>query len=107
MITFKPGVECTKIQVVIFEAMLKVARIYSILGVPELVVTSLRDGNHMAESKHYEGLAFDCRIWTIHKDHREPCYQAMRQELGAAYDVVREKKADGTDSHFHVEYDPD
>jgi len=32
----------------------------------ELIITSMLDGKHMANSLHYKGLAVDLRIWDLH-----------------------------------------
>ena len=60
----------------------------------DLFVTSLRDGNHMAGSLHYDGLAFDIK--------RIPAadFISMYGCLGPGCDIVFEK------DHVHCEFDP-
>jgi hypothetical protein len=67
----------------------------------ECVVTSGRDGTHMAGSKHYGGDAIDLRTRHV-KDNNTIAMiaQELQIVLGDDYDVVVE----GT--HIHVEYDP-
>ena len=58
-----------------------------------LLITSLRDGNHMAGSLHYDGLAFDAR-----KGRRT--LKQVKKVLGPNWDVV-----EGS-TYYHCEYDP-
>jgi len=71
----------------------------------ELVITSVTDGRHRANSKHYEGNAFDIRTWTEEgvqmttgaKNHLR---YLLSVALGNDWDVVTES------THIHIEYDP-
>lgn len=65
-----------------------------------LTVTAGRDGTHMAQSKHYLGLAEDYRTRGIPADTLARMIDEARRSLGSDYDVVNE------DDHLHVEYDP-
>lgn len=60
----------------------------------DLYITSKRDGNHMAGSLHYCGLAVD---FGRDKQHTKERIESI---LGMDYDVVEYK------GHYHVEYDP-
>ena len=64
----------------------------------ELVITSMLDGSHKINSKHYEGLAVDLRIWDIR--HPASCVSKMKNALGSNYDVILEI------DHIHLEFDP-
>lgn len=66
-----------------------------------LVVTSLKDGKHSAQSLHYRGLAADLRTRTIKTgDELRNIYARLKNILDFfGYDVVLE------DDHIHVEYD--
>ena len=81
-----------------------VANIYKSLG-KELTVTSVCDGEHKNGSKHYQGLAFDCRTWRdstgvqMTPKEKEVLAKYCRDALGDDWDVVIEK------THMHVEYD--
>jgi hypothetical protein len=66
----------------------------------ELVITSVSDGVHKADSKHYEGLAFDCRTRDLSTRATIDIVDDCRAALGKDFDVVLEK------DHLHVEYDP-
>ena len=70
----------------------RVAELYGFHG-EFIYVTSLRDGNHMAGSLHYDGLAFDI------KQGRRPIEQ-IKDTLGPGWDVVEGP------TYYHCEYDP-
>lgn len=72
-----------------------------------LTVTSINDGKHSANSKHYNGCAFDSRTrnnsgdlsqWP--DDLKRQLAQTARNRLGSDYDVVIES------THIHTEFDP-
>ena len=71
----------------------RVARLFE-TGGDDLFITSIRDGNHMAGSLHYDGLAFDIR------DNPKYPLLEVRQTLGSGWDLVPES------DHLHCEYDP-
>ena len=71
----------------------KVAKLY-FENNQDLFITAIRDGNHMAGSFHYIGMAFDFRKGT------GITIYALRTILGKNFDVIEHK------THFHVEYDP-
>ena len=59
-----------------------------------IYITSLRDGNHIPGSLHYDGLAFDI-LPPLTFDFSE-----LAAALGSDWDVINE------DTHIHCEYDP-
>ena len=71
----------------------RVAKLFEIED-HDLFITSIRDGNHMAGSLHYDGLAFDMSD--------DPTFQLqeIRNALGIGFDIVSEI------DHIHCEYDP-
>jgi len=71
----------------------KVASLYESKGL-SLCVTSFRDGNHMAGSLHYDGLAFDFVPVS------EITINDIKQILGPQWDVINEQ------THIHCEFDP-
>jgi hypothetical protein len=71
----------------------------------ETMVTSGLDSQHMADSKHYQGLAEDYRTHHINRADLEPIRRAIATKLGADYDFLLEDL--NTDNeHFHGEFDP-
>lgn len=66
----------------------------------EAVCTSILDGKHSKDSKHYSGNAFDLRIYIYTKEQVNDFVELLKNELRPDYDVVLE------DDHIHVEYDP-
>jgi hypothetical protein len=99
MVIYKPGVSGTPSTQISY-AISVAERIYAGLGY-DLVVTSLRDGQHSASSLHYSGNAVDLRTNTLNASQRQSVYQAIRAELySRGYDVILES------DHLHIEYDP-
>ena len=84
----------------VFSAIVVVHGIYKAAGIPELVITSMRDGKHKEGSKHYVGDAFDCRVWTIPEGQRVKVIGEIKIALGKEYDCLFEG------DHYHIEYDP-
>jgi hypothetical protein len=74
-------------------------------------ITSLCDGTHGENSKHYTGYAIDVRIRdisTLYPTDRKYLSNEVtgfanriQRRLGSDYDVVLEK------THIHIEYDPE
>ena len=103
MFEFKQGVllykDGVQVQPVIIEAMSTVAHIYDKFN-QKLVITSVVDGVHSKKSLHYQGLAFDTRIWYFSEEVLKEVYTCLSIALGKDFDVVLES------DHFHIEYDP-
>ena len=99
-IRLKEGVKLSQLTPHSVLAIMITASIYERLGADEFVVTSGSDGKHKHNSKHYVGDAFDCRIWTLPKDHREVAAKLIQDALGDDFDVLFKP------THIHVEYDP-
>lgn len=84
-----------------WHAIYESAAVWEDHGAAEHVITSCLDGQHMATSLHYKGLAVDLRTRTLPTEEAvEAAVSALRLRLGRAYDVVHEP------THIHVEYDP-
>ena len=66
----------------------------------DLTVTSITDGEHSANSLHYQGRAIDLRNRNLEDHEQEVALRELRRHLGKDYDVVLEP------THIHVEYDP-
>ena len=74
-------------------------KVYNRMG-KELVITSLMEGKHKRNSKHYIGDAADFRTWYFTPPEMLDVVEQLRNLLGGDYDVVLEP------DHIHVEYDP-
>lgn len=66
----------------------------------EFVVTSVREGQHMAKSLHYQGMAFDMRTRHMAPAQIPVIRDLIAKRLGPDYDVVIEA------THIHIEHDP-
>lgn len=99
-ISLKEGVKLSHFSPQCVLAVMVAASIYEKLGADQFVITSGSDGKHRINSKHYEGDAFDCRIWTLPEGHREVAAELIRGALGDDFDVLFKP------THIHVEYDP-
>ena len=71
----------------------------------EVVVTSVRDGQHSEMSLHYRGLAADLRSKHLTQEQRHTALILLKRELGADYDVLLESEGKPNE-HFHIEFDP-
>lgn len=95
----KPGVSLLGMRPEIMPAMMVVNEVYALHG-HNLVLTSVTDGKHGANSYHYDGLAFDARTNYFKTADQVHCVaEDIRQRLGFPFDVVVEK------DHIHIEFD--
>lgn len=102
---FKDGVLWTGTKMEIVTAILRVWELFNELNIPELTVTSLRDGHHMTGSLHPHGEAVDIRTHGLGTDLPPVLIQKIKTILGPGYDVILESR--GTpNEHIHVEWDP-
>lgn len=103
MLRLKKGVTFNGVQPECIMGMLITQRVCEDHGYVDMI-TSICDGEHMAGSLHYAGLAFDRRTWTsetsgIQQPYlvKEKIADLFKQALGEYWDVVIE----GT--HIHCE----
>ena len=103
MLIIKKGVKgycetgCVRPQ--IWDAMTIADKVYSDFGY-DCVVTSLCDGSHSRNSKHYEGNGLDLRTRHVAEADKHPIRDKLANKLGKKYDVILEG------NHIHVEFDP-
>lgn len=107
MISFKPGVRLININPHVAIIIAVVGSVYQKCGY-DCVVTSVTDGAHRRDSKHYDGMAVDFRLNDlsgIPAASRRMVARLARAALAEGFDVLHE--FEGTPSeHLHVEYDP-
>ena len=96
-IEFKPGVHIGTIQPVMQVAAKVIAEVYESYN-KKLVITATTDGKHMNGSRHYLGLAIDCRTNFFTANELHSVAAKIKERLGCMFDVVVEK------THFHVEW---
>lgn len=66
----------------------------------EIIITAILDGKHMIGSKHYDGNAFDMRIWIYTQAELNQLISNLKDNLGRDYDIILHE------THLHIEYDP-
>lgn len=97
----KKGVKLTGIKPEIVLACFVVDEIYRDHGRPEgVTITSICDGKHMPNSKHYTGEAIDTRTRYFNRSKQKELTQDIKDQLGAEFDIVLER------DHIHIEHDP-
>lgn len=98
MISLKPGVSIKGVSPELAFALPIIASVFTKFD-EELVITSVTDGKHGANSLHPKGQALDLRIRTLIGTNIEPIAQALRNALGEEFDVLLEE------DHIHIEHD--
>lgn len=96
---FKQGVDIRGIQPETIQGMLLCKAVFCELN-QLFTVTSVCDGLHKEGSLHYQGYAFDLRIWDLRGISSIEMGMHLKEALGAQFQVVVEP------SHIHVEFDP-
>lgn len=97
----KPGVSLKDMKPQTLMGAFIVDGIYKDFGRPEgVTITSVNDGKHMKGSKHYDGLAFDCRTRYFELQMQHEVFNQIKHDLGSEFDVIFHE------THIHVEYDP-
>ncbi len=71
------------------------------LGIP--TITSIQDGDHAADSKHYVGLAVDIRLNDIDPDLHETLSGEVQSALGSQFWILHEYHGTASD-HLHIQY---
>ena len=64
----------------------------------ELVITSITDGTHSKESRHYIGLAVDFRTRYFTEPQKKDAFEQLKENLGPEYIVVWHS------THIHVQF---
>lgn len=98
MLQLKRGISIKGISANLMPALIIANEIFSSIGKP-LVITSLLDGEHMINSKHYIGDAMDIRIFHLNKNELKEVLDSLRSALFNSYNIILEK------DHIHIELD--
>lgn len=74
---------------------------------PRPVITAATDGQHMANSRHYDGLAVDLRANNMPDAKARAITEDLKRSLGSRYDVIFESsRSNPSNDHIHLEFDP-
>ncbi len=95
----KPGVDVRGIQPEILLARIIAGEIFARYDAA-CIITSVVEGKHREDSKHYTGQSVDLRTRHLDERLRPVIAEAISKALGPQYDVVLEA------SHLHIEHDP-
>lgn len=72
----------------------------------EFIITSVNDGRHMDDSKHFTDEALDSRTKHIQDEYSKKLIASeIKESLGEDFDVILESLG-GDNEHLHIEYDP-
>ena len=71
------------------------------LGTP--TITSIQDGTHAADSKHYDGLAVDIRLNDVAPDLHATLAREIQSSLGSRFYVLHEYHGTPSD-HMHIQF---
>jgi hypothetical protein len=100
-IHFKEGTPYTGLKAMTYQAMFICAEIFNKHQFP-LVITSTTDGQHMENSFHYTGEAFDIRTRRMTVVEKTNLFNKIRKALtdySKCFQVIMEE------NHIHIEYD--
>lgn len=103
MLTFKPGVDEHDVSTQMWYALGVAAALHWKMFDRGMVVTAMRDGQHMIGSLHYKGQAADVRTNDMSPIMAQSWAAQCRALLYSfGFDVVLET----TPPHMHIEFDP-
>lgn len=104
MLQIKPGVSlhdpdgAASLSPLMVPALIAAHAAFQEAGHP-FIITSALEGEHSPRSRHYHGLAFDCRTRHLPNGVADRLAAILRRDLAACYDVVLEA------THIHVEWE--
>ena len=96
----KPGVRLTELKPQILIAVNVAQATYEEVGADEMVLTSVRDGEHGEKSLHSLGYCIDIRTRDLPNNAKIIAHELIADRLGEEFDVILEP------THLHIEYDP-
>tara|TARA_R110002072_G_scaffold196017_3_gene353386 strand:+ start:1538 stop:1852 length:315 start_codon:yes stop_codon:yes gene_type:complete len=100
-INFKEGTPFRELKPITYEAIFVCAQVFNKKQLP-LVITATTDGEHMENSFHYTGEAFDIRIRRLTVVEQISIFNQITrelQQLSRCFQTVLEE------DHIHVEFD--
>ena len=102
----KPGVSTRGISNELLIALTVCNEVYAVHDT-NMVITSMNDGTHSLQSKHYRGDAADLRTRNLPQNvDPQDVVREIKERLNSRdYDVIFES-ADTPNEHIHIEYDP-
>jgi hypothetical protein len=103
---FKASVKVNGARPQLLRALATALEVWEMLHIPELVVTSINDGEHKQGSLHYKGFAADLRTHNIRELNidADTVVAHLRAALGDDFDVLLEFVGEDRE-HIHLEYD--
>lgn len=100
---FKQGVSIKGLRPEALLAMIVVDEVFKKMGLGEPVCTSCNDSQHMTNSLHYKGLAFDLRSHNLRLAEKLQVYNELRNRLKHLnFDIIQESLG-MTNEHIHIE----
>lgn len=95
-----PHVSLQGVQPELVFAFVVVAHIFEREKLKDVVITSVRNGQHMPGSRHYLGLAFDIDPIGLDAKEIKALAEKVRAALSVEFDVIAHA------GHIHIEFDP-
>jgi hypothetical protein len=99
VLRLKPGVQMRSLKPQCLFAMVVADEIFRQHAV-DLVITSIDGDVHSTGSRHWMGVAFDCRTRDLIRKDQKTAHAKLVEALGVDFDVILES------DHIHVEWDP-
>jgi len=100
-IDFKEGVTPDKLKAITFRAIFICAEVFNRKNY-QLIITSTHEGDHLPNSYHYNGQAFDIRTWRIPQTFLPSMCAKLTKalhEIDTDFQVILEP------DHIHIELD--
>ena len=104
---FKDGTVIKQLDPALLPGLVQLAMfVHEEIGVDELWITSVNDGQHKSGSLHYIGRAVDIRCKYFAGDQVERVIARFKALYDRDYDLLWESQGTMTE-HLHLEFDPE